>query len=239
VRNPEGWSGVFGWTNTSPLWILAGVIFYLGIPLLCFAAAGGIESLYRRNRAGLLLVLTSIIPVAAVMTISTFQYAANRYALVSLVGCVVLAATASVALVRTSWQHGRILVIGALATLVLAPVVEDGLYYQYQNGNRDDWKDAFAFVERNLRAGDMVVVPDRRVGNYYLPVDTQGMALLTSDALKGSKSRIWFVEDLNVVQKWPWIHTWVQENAQIMADYDVHVAARNFEMNVYLYDPGP
>jgi hypothetical protein len=52
-----------------------------------------------------------------------------------------------------------------------------------------------------------------------------------------ANSRIWFVEDLNVVQKWPWLHEWIWAHARLVANYDVHVEARKFNMNVFLYDP--
>ena len=48
----------------------------------------------------------------------------------------------------------------------------------YQNGNRDDWRGAFAFVAERLRSGDAVMVSDEKLARYYLGIDTLAMGAL-------------------------------------------------------------
>lgn len=237
LRTPTSWEEIFGWVNTTPFWIAGGVVFYLGIPTVCLALAGAWDLIARRNRAGLLLLLLSVLPLLGVMLLSLFQYTANRYVFISLGGWVVLAAAAATALLRAGKPARRVLAYGVVAALVLAPLSQDVLYFGYQHGNRDNWKAAFGYVELHRKEGDFVVTPDRRLGDYYLGGETLGMATLQLEPLLAANRRIWFVEDLNVVQKWPWLHEWIWAHARLVANYDVHVEARKFNMNVFLYDP--
>lgn len=236
--NPSSWQASFGWINTNPFWILAGVVYYVGLPALVFGALGSVYLLLSRNRAGLLLSLAAVVPLLSVMFISLIQYAANRYVFVSLTAWLILASFAAVELLRRVGP-GRLnyLAVAALAILVLQPLSEDVLYYRYQHGNRDNWRAAFAFVERNMHDGDRVFSGNPRLGRYYLDDDVSGMAYLDMSDLDEIASRTWFVEDMTVAQKYPLVHRWLGQNARLVSEFDVQVRARNFEMNVYLYEP--
>jgi hypothetical protein len=132
--------------------------------------------------------------------------------------------------------NAKVLAIGALATLLLSPLSENLLYYQYQNGNRDNWKGALAYIEQQKGPDDVVVVPNRLLGEYYLDKDIIAMSKLDLSTLQGD-NRVWFVEDMNVAAKWPHVLDWIHVNTIQMAQMDVHVQARTYKMRVYLYDP--
>jgi hypothetical protein len=131
--------------------------------------------------------------------------------------------------------HARILAAGILALVVGVALSESFVYYQYQHGNRDRWKEAFEFVEENQKAGDLVVVANTGVGDYYLGAGTIGFKQLDVRDLEGV-SRAWFVEDLTVKDLFPAQHAWMEENARLAANFDNTVSARVFTMRVYLYD---
>jgi hypothetical protein len=120
---------------------------------------------------------------------------------------------------------------------LVTPLGEDVLYYKYQNGNRDNWKAALELVRQQKEAGDLVVTANRALGDYYLQEKTIGLQGLDLSRIEGNGSRVWFVEDMNVEELFPQVHDWVEQNAQLVANLDVHVRARNFKMRVYLYDP--
>ncbi len=74
--------------------------------------------------------------------------------------------------------------VGILLLLVLEPLSEDALYFQYQNGNRDNWKAAFQLIEQDKVDGDIVVVSEPLVGNYYLEETTAGIEFIRSQRLR-------------------------------------------------------
>jgi len=238
LRDPSRWLATFGWINNSPFWILSGIAYYVGIPILCMGFAGALFLLLRRDRAGLLMSLAVLIPLVSVLALSLVQYTANRYVFVSLISWIVLAGVAVREVFLGIQGNGRILVLGVVLILVLHPLGEDVLYFRYQHGNRDNWKAAYAFIEDRKAPGDLIITANRAVGNFYLDDPLIGMDSLSQEDLDGNQNRIWFVEDMTAEDKWPWVHRWVNRHAILVANFDNHVQARNFKMRVYLYDPG-
>lgn len=237
LQSPGLYLNAFGFVNNNPFWILGGVVFYIGIPLVCMGAFGAIYLLLQKNRAALLLSLAAIIPLLAILVISLFQYTANRYVFVSLTSVVVLAAVAAKELWWQLTGRTKFLGVGVLLILLLAPMGDNLLYYRYQNGNRDDWKGAFAFIASEKEEGDIVVTTHRELADYYMQEETVRMQNVDVDYILESQNRIWFVLDLTVPAKAPKISKWVKENAWQVADLDVTVSARTFPMGVYLFDP--
>jgi hypothetical protein len=194
--------------------------------------------LIRKSRGVLLLTFAAIIPIVALMVLSLFQYSANRYAFVSLTSWLILAGLGIWELFSQSKGRTWILVSGVLLILMLVPMGENILYYQYQNGNRDNWTAALRLVNRSKVPGDMVVVTNTQLGDYY----TEGGGTINYrgidyDNLPTEEVRVWFIEDNNLGEKQPNTLRWVEQNSDLIANYDVHVRARNFKMRVYLYDP--
>lgn len=237
VQHPSEWLATFGRVNNNPFWILSGVVYYMRIPTI---SMGGVAMLYllnRRHRTGLLLSTAAMLPLISIMVISPFHYTANRYIFVSLTSWVILASFAAVELFSYAQNNARLLVLGAMIVLLLDPLGEDVLYFKYQNGNRDDWKAAFEVIQQNKTAGDLVVSANPRLGNYYLRENTVPMEGLALSRIITNGNRVWFVEDMNVKELYPELHGWLAGNAQLVANLDVHVHARNFKMRIFLYDP--
>ena len=107
-----------------------------------------------------------------------------------------------------------------------------------QDGNRDNWKGAFELVSALKEPGDIVVVTEQRIGDYYLEGDlTNNFNYLDYDTLAESNQRYWFIEDNNLGEKEPEILEWVKDNSELISNKDVAVRAREFKMRIYLYDP--
>jgi len=64
-----------------------------------------------------------------------------------------------------------------------------------------------------------------------------GLKSLDLSSISQNEQRVWFVEDMVVQRVFPQTHIWLEENARLVANLDVHAQARNFTMRVYLYDP--
>lgn len=239
ISNPEKYLVGFGWVNNNPLWLMGGVVYYVGLAFLCMGGFGGYFLLRQKNRAGLLLVIAAGFPVLAILALSPIQYTANRYAFIALTSWLILAATGVWELFQRVESHAWYLTVGVLLIMLLEPMSEDVLYYRYQNGNRDDWKAAFTFINRLKGADDRVVVTNTLLGDYYTAGNgTINYRALDLDNLPADGHRYWFVEDNNVDEKSPAILRWLQQNADLMAVFDVHVRARVFRMRVYFYEPG-
>jgi uncharacterized membrane protein len=238
ISNPGKWLEKFGWINNNPTWILSGVTYYIGLPFLCIGAVAAVYFLIRKSRVVLLLTFAAIIPIVAVMVLSLFQYSANRYAFVSLTSWLILAGLGIWELFSQSKGRTWILVSGVLLILMLVPMSENVLYYQYQNGNRDNWTAALRLVNQSKVPGDMVVLTNTQLGDYYTEGEgTINFGRIDYDSLPTEEGRVWFIEDNNLGEKQPNILRWVEQNSDLIANYDVHVRARVFKMRVYLYDP--
>lgn len=237
-RNWTHWLSTFGWINNNPFWITAGTVYYVGIPIICLGLAGALFLLTQGNRAGLLLGLSALLPLAAIAMISLVQYSANRYIFVSLTGWLILASVSIVALFQASRGYTTILVAGVLVLVLAQPLSDDILYFRYQNGNRDDWKSAFQYVDSAMAPGDVLVTSNSKASSFYSRNDARGLYDLDFDTLTGMEQDVWFVVDMNVPEKEPEKYNWLVNNAQLTATFDVHVQARNFMMRVYKYSPG-
>lgn len=237
IQSPALWLESFGWINNNPLWLFSGFAYYVGIPVLCLGFAGAIYLLLKKERIGLLLFLSAVIPITSIMFISMFQYAANRYAFVSLSSWIILASVAVISLLRYTPKGGWILAAGIIAVMIVDAVGDNLLYYRYQHGNRDDWKSAFEYIRKNKEPGDRVAVTNTLIGNYYLKEATFSIERQTPEIFKNNPQRTWIVEDMNLGEKNPQLLAWIQKNADLRSNFDVIVLARNFKMRVYLYTP--
>jgi mannosyltransferase len=237
LLNLSGWLAGFGHSNNSPLWILASVVSYVGIPTVCMGTLGAIYSLFKKNRASLLLSLGALIPLLVIMGISPFHYTANRYVFISLTSWLILASLAAIELLFQAQKGVKILAVGTLIFLLLDPLGENMLYYRYQNGNRDNWKAAFELIKERKKDGDLVVAANPDLGDYYLQERTIGLNSSTLARVARNESRVWVVEDMLAQEALPDVHDWLERNTELIANLYVHVQARNFKMRVYLYDP--
>lgn len=236
LRNLGAWMDGFSRINNNPFWIVAGVAYYVGLPVMCLAVAGTVYLLGQKNRAALFFSLGALIPLLSVALLSAFQYTANRYVFVALTSWLILAALATQALFHLVDRSGRVLVAGVLLILLATPLSEDLLYFRYQNGNRDNWRAALAFVDQHRLPGELVVVYDR-VGKYYLKTGVIDIDKFDPAILADQQGRTWFVEDMNVAERYPQTLIWIQQHTRQVADFDVHVHARTFKMRVHIYDP--
>jgi mannosyltransferase len=240
IQDPSQWSQTFAWVNNNPLWILSGSVFYLTIPTMVMGAVGGAYLLFKKDRAALLFSIAALVPLFAILALSYIQYTANRYVFISLTSWLVLASVGVRELFTQTRGLSRILAAGTLLILVLEPLSENILYYQYQHGNRDNWKAAFTYIEHNREPDDRVAVFNNMQGAYYLKEKTLNIDQIDFGNLETSSQRIWFVEDMTLGELNPRALQWILDNTVLKANFDVHVRARNFKMRVYLYEPhGP
>jgi hypothetical protein len=237
LLNLPDWFSGFGFSNNDAFWLMSSFVFYVGIPVVILGGFGGLHLVIQKDRAGLLLCVSAVLPILILSAISPFHYTANRYAFISLTSWVALAAFSVTAFIKNTIQSGKLLSLGMLFVLLTSSIGENVLYYFYQNGNRENWRAAFSYVSQHRQPDDLVASGHALIADYYLSTDTTyfGNFDLDEEIVKGN--RIWFIEDNASIQKFPALHSWLIENTQLVSVHDVTFQARIFSMRVYLYDP--
>jgi hypothetical protein len=237
LLNISGWLTGFGFANNSPFWLAGGFAYYVGLPVICLGGLGGIYLFQQKSRGGLLLCMSAIVPPLLLVMISPFHYTANRYGFVSLTSWLLLAAVSLVLLIKRTFGSINILALGSLLILLVSFIGEDALYFLDQNGNRENWKAAFAYVREHQQPGDTIYSGDDQLADFYLSEETLHFNELNPDSLRSLSTRTWFVEDEKSAVKYKEVHDWLTENARLVSIHDVHFQARNYSMRVYLFDP--
>jgi len=238
LANLSQWMASFGRINNSPFWIFSGVLSYIGLPVFSLAIFGAAYLLARRERAALYFGLGAVVPLVGVMGISLFHYSANRYVFVSLMSWVILAGLTVMEIFNRLNEKGWILAVGIFALLVFTSVEADYMYFNYQNGNRPNWKAAFAFIQERKLPGDRIFTSDQDIADYYLKEKTGSLQIFDFNNSYWLTKRIWMLEDLDAEELYPEQLRWMKENALQVANFDVRFSARVFAMRVYLYVPG-
>jgi hypothetical protein len=175
----------------------------------------------------------------ALAALAPIHYTANRYAFTTLVSWLLLASLALVELYKRLRHQGVLLAAGVLAMVLAGSLSEDILYFRFQNGNREDARAAFQYIERHSSPGDVVLAPNAALGRFYLDSDVRRLATFDFTSIPAGTRRVWIVEDMTVARTAPSQYTWLQTHARLAAVFDVHVHARNFVMRVHVYDVPP
>jgi mannosyltransferase len=234
LHNLEGWLSGFSRVNNDPFWIFAGVVYYIGIPIICLALFGSIYLIKKLPRPTIFFGLAGVLPLIAIMGLSPFHYTANRYVFVALTSWIILASQALRELFLYLRSNAISVAIGVLVLVFATSLSEDFLYFTYQNGNRDNWKAAFEFVRTQKKSSDLVISTNKSVADYYLGEPTLGFDSWDPSHMDGDQE-VWIVADMVVSELYPEHLQWLERNAQEEANFDVHVYARNFKMRVYRY----
>lgn len=234
IMNPKQWLAIFGWANNNVFWLGAGIAYYIGLSTICIAAVGT-YCLYReRPVAALTLVSAATVPIILLMAISPFHYTASRYAFVTLPAWIILAAYAISYFLKKREREARILAVGVFLTLAVAYVGENYLYYTYQKGNRPDWKSAFHYLLRHKKDNERVFMTTPLLGQFYLNEKPEAIGQFDAREIQPDE-RLWFIVDMTTGEKHPRKLAWIHEHAREIANFDIHVKARNFRMGVYQY----
>jgi hypothetical protein len=231
------WDRYFaGNTNTTPLIILVTVVYYVGLPVVCLGICGAIYFLFKRNRAVLLLSLSSLLPLMMIAFLAQIQFTDSRYLFLSLVSWLVLAAVTIKALCSQTWRGAQHLTIGLLLILLLTSAGQVFDYY-HQNGHRENWKEALAFVQQHKETDEQVLVTFNRLGRYYLPGQTDSIREETLAEVMGSNRKVWFVEKVSFTRRRPPVQTWLEENTETIAIFETATPVHHYEIRVRLYTP--
>ena len=222
----------------SPLTQITFMVFSLGIPVFALSLFSGTYLLLQRNRQGLLISLSAFVPFFLVVFLTPFMFTEERYAFVTLPSWLILAAVGINELLIRLKKTENLLAIGILVVLLADAMGTNLTYFHTNNGNRRDWRGAFAIVSENMVEGDVVVSTWPVLGNYYLKQDVLLWQDINEQTVLNSGHRVWFV----IIPDMAWytgtqdFYWWVSHNTRMIKTLYLRTVD-NANLEIYLYDP--
>lgn len=223
----------------SPVRILILILFSIGLPVAVLGLFTGSWSISQRNRTGLFILVSAIVPILILIGLSPWVFVVERYALITLPAWLILSAIAIERLVAWTSPPGRWLGAALLIILLVDALGSSLMYYQLNNGNRPDWRGAFAYVEAHMAPNDIVVSSRPEIGEFYFESeqDIVEMATLNLDLLIDEKKAAWFVVDSEAIWYAPQSTTnWMEQNARLLFVWYLRTREQ-IDLKVYYYQP--
>ena len=237
----SGW-GLNEWAR-SPLYILFTVVHGLSVPV---AVAAFFTALTRpMNRGVWFLICYACVPLILLLIASQLFNVAGYYLFFTAPAYFLLVAIGC----DRIWEakHIPIMLRCILPSVIIITMLSQVyIYFRVENGGRAKWREAFATIQSDMRAGDLVVASIPQVGEYYLPArETIALEGVMEDIerferiWKSKGQRVWFVLDaatLNVLDSGEQFRRWVRLRSRLIRTHPVTARAKNRSINVYLTD---
>jgi 4-amino-4-deoxy-L-arabinose transferase-like glycosyltransferase len=191
--------GDFTWflqyRNDDPLRLLGNISFNIGVPLMVLALFSALLMIINKNRAGLWMAITAVLPLVMLVVANPFIFTKDRYVFMTLLSWLVLGAIGIRELFKQVNGASKWIAVGVLV-LLLADAGSDALlYYRTNHGNRLDWQAAFNIIENRSQPDDIVVTYWPQLGSYYLDREFIQYEEIDVPTLLNSGHRYWFVVD--------------------------------------------
>lgn len=235
--DPDSWLEAFGWANNGPFWLVASISYYLTVPLIFTALVGSLVLGRDRPIAALALIVAAVLPSLTLVALSSFHYTASRYAFMTLPAWAILGACGLRYFLNARQREVRYLAVAMFLTVIFVSLGENFMYYAHNRGNRTDWKPAFQYLLLHQREHDLVFIPTPLLADFYSVREAHGIGQLDLTDTEIRNKRVWLFEDMTTQGKHPRILSWFKRHAKEMANFDVWVRARNFRLQIYLYEP--
>lgn len=220
-----------------PARLLISIIYNIGFPIVALGTLAGLYLVLKRNRAGLFLLLSAVVPVISLVLLNPIVFTKDRYVFVTLTFWLILVAYAIREVVSQADGLGKILSIGLLLVLLADAAGANVLYYHVNNGNRRDWRTAFELVKQKSQSSDIVVAWWPEFGPFYLDREIIPYKDVRVDEVLASGQRYWFVIDSETVWGNIPIRDFVEEQGQLIDILYLRLPEDDFNLKIYLYDP--
>lgn len=232
----------------SPLVLLAGLGYHLGLPVGVAIAAGllfGLESKDRARRRFLVFLAAGAVGPVVLASVATLGViATNYYVFFALPFLLLLAGTA----LAESWESRRLSLLGGL---FLAAFYAQGLslYFTVRYGDRIRWKEAVEFVVQHREPGDVIIGAGSEAVSYYLgeePARLNGTTLQTmiqwelKPEWRQPTRRTWYVLNDQLVEELDGdglFRRFLVERCRLRKELPLWSGPKNRTARVYLFDP--
>ena len=226
-----------GSPNKNAFRFIISYVYRVNIPIIVLGLIGGIFSIIKKDKFGILNLCAALVPPIALTIISPFVFTVDRYAFIALPSWIILSAIAIKEAFFQSDKLAKVFIVGVFILLMTDAISQDFLYYQFQNGSRPDWKTAFAIIDEKSVDTDIVYATRPEMGEYYLDQDVLPLDSYVPEDNLQAKQRSWFVISTSTSAIRPDLHAWIKENGILVETLDVHIPGKVFDMQVFLYDP--
>jgi mannosyltransferase len=225
----------YGEVNTSPLRLALSIIYRISVPVFSLGIFGGLYFLLQRKRASLFVFICATLPPILLIFLSLNFFAVDRYIFISLFFWMILAAMAINGLFQHTEGIAKLLPLGVLSIVLFSSLSEIYLYYQFQNGNRPNWKEAYTFVEQNIQVGDIIYTTSLPVGNFYLPEaeNRDIKSFKPTQKTNMESNTIWFVIDENTGRVEQQTSSWIQNNCIHTRSVEVFLPGKSMSIRIY------
>jgi hypothetical protein len=229
----------YGQLNTTPVRLTLSIIYRISVPVFILGLFGGIYTLTTKQRAGLFVFISATLPILVLIVLSMFMFAVDRYIFITLLPWLILGALAIKELFFNVKRFAVLLPFGVLMILLVSSLSEIYLYFQFQNGNRPNWKDAYQYVERNIRDGDIVYTTRYELGDYYLPNANNRYINSFEPASLADNEDIsyWFIIDEDTGWVEPGVYSWIQNSSILLRNEEVYLPGKSMSIRIYRYVP--
>jgi 4-amino-4-deoxy-L-arabinose transferase-like glycosyltransferase len=232
---------------------------YLFTPTLGIAFVAGVVRLGRwgRLREGFAPVTAVVVALAAAGVASLFARVSAQYVFVLQPWVAACAGLAFVPRVGEEESRRARFRRAGLALLVALPaLVEVGLYFSVRNGDRPQWREAYAHVLERRGPLDLVLGMEAPVAEYYLVPGAQSLRAWTAatwlDEFRSRlplewaryRRRTWFVVNPTQLDDWTQfpgsadnrteLIRILQEDCERVASFPVPYTPRNLDVHVYV-----
>ena len=122
-----------------------------------------------------------------------------------------------------------------LVILIAHAVMVDYMYYAYQHGHRENWKDATAFILEEKINNEPIYVAAFSLGDYYLKKDVHSVKKDTDlfGALE-KDDQVWFIENADMEQRMgSEFEGWATTNCVLVNNWDTFTGGRYWKMRVH------
>jgi mannosyltransferase len=225
----------FGQVNTDPLRLALSIIYKIGVPVFTLAIFCGIYILLIKQRINIFVLISATLPSILLVLLSIFFFTVDRYIFTTYFFWLILAGIAINALLQHADGYAKLLSLGVLSILLFSSVSEMYLYYQFQNGNRPNWKEAYKYIEQNQQNGDIVYTTRQEVGGYYLSqADNQDINAFDPTLISNRENRnYWFIIDENTGSVDPDIASWIQNNCLLIHSEEVFLPGKSMSIRIH------
>jgi hypothetical protein len=127
-----------------------------------------------------------------------------------------------------------------LFSILAYTAVANKMYYAYQGGHRDNWKEAAHFIQQEKETTDLVVSAIPAIVDYYLQDNVQYFGNVDLDTILQNGQRVWFIEDFGIDQTaGKTFEQWTASHCDLAGDWSQYVGGRMWKMRVHRCEPIP
>ncbi len=237
-----------GWGHNewgrSPLYVILTIVQGVSIPIAVTASFSAVINW--QNRPTRFLICFAGVPLGLLLIASQLQNIAGYYLFWTTPAYFILAAVACEQVWDAIGSDRHNLYKALLPSLlILVLLSQNYLYYQYENGGRPKWREAFEFVEMQKQPTDKIVLSEPRMGVFYLPemeIVYVGELLDDKEGFEekwesDQRERLWFIVDVasfNVFDADKAVRNWIREKGHMIETFPAFSRAKDRTIHIYL-----